>query len=423
MPARHAPDEANRCFSPIDEILAELRKGNLIVLVDDEDRENEGDLVCPAQSITPEKINFMLKYGRGTLCVALTQSRCKRLQLAPQVSDNTTRFGTAFTITVDAGPHLGTSTGVSTSDRSTTVRHLVAEEAVPEDFVRPGHVNPLMAREGGVLVRGGQTEGSVDLCRLAGLLPGAALIEVLNEDGTMARVPQLTEFCRQHKLKMCTIAALIEHRLQRERLVERVESIPLKNEYGEWLLVAYRTSADPNTHVALCYGGIGEQDPTGAVRPCEDPVLVRVHSECLTGDVFGSARCECGDQLHAAMAMIAREGRGALVYLRQEGRGIGLENKLHAYRLQDEGLDTVEANQALGFRDDHRDYGIGAQILREIGLHKIRILTNNPKKVSRLQVYGLEIVEQLPLEISPTEHNRRYLEAKKYKLGHQLRNV
>jgi 3,4-dihydroxy 2-butanone 4-phosphate synthase/GTP cyclohydrolase II len=410
-------------FSPIDQIFAELRQGRLIVLVDDEDRENEGDLVCPAQAITPEKVNFMLKHGRGTLCVAVTNTRCRRLNLAPQVADNTTRFGTNFTVTVDAGPHMGTTTGVSAFDRATTIRQLIAEEAVPEDFVRPGHVNPLMARDGGVLVRGGQTEGSVDLCRLAGLLPGAALIEILNEDGTMARVPQLVEFCRRHGLKMCTIAGLIEYRMQRERLVERVESVPLKNEFGEWLLIAYRARTDPGTHVALCLGGVGEVDARGSVPAIDEPVLVRVHSECLTGDVFGSARCECGQQLQAAMEMIARAGRGALVYLRQEGRGIGLENKLHAYRLQDSGLDTVEANEALGFRVDHRDYGIGAQILRDVGLQKIRILTNNPKKVSRLEVYGLQVVEQLPLEMEPTEHNRRYLEAKKYKLGHRLRNV
>ncbi len=410
-------------FSPIDEILAELRAGRMIVLVDDEERENEGDLVCPAQAVTPEKVNFMLKHGRGTLCVALSQSRCRQLNLPPQVSQNTTRLGTNFTVTVDAGPHLGTTTGVSAFDRATTIRHLVAEEAVPEDFVRPGHVNPLIAREGGVLVRGGQTEGSVDLCRLAGLLPGAALIEVLNEDGSMARVPQLTELCRRHGLKMCTIAQLIEYRLQRERLVERVETIPLKNEFGDWLLIAYRARTDHATHVALCRGGIGELDARGSVVPAAEPVLVRVHSECLTGDVFGSMRCECGEQLRAALRLIAEAGRGAVVYLRQEGRGIGLEGKLHAYRLQDQGLDTVEANRFLGFRDDQRDYGIGAQILRDLGVTHLRILTNNPKKISRLEVYGLHIVEQLPLEIAPTEHNRRYLETKKYKLGHQLRNV
>lgn len=418
--ARSGPDSP---FSPIDEILADLREGRLIVLVDDEERENEGDLVCPAQAITPDKVNFMLTHGRGTLCVALSQARCRQLHLSPQVPVNTTRLGTNFTVTVDAGPHLGTTTGVSAFDRATTIRHLVAEEAIPEDFVRPGHVNPLIARDGGVLVRGGQTEGSVDLCRLAGLLPGAALIEVLNPDGTMARVPQLIEFCRQHELRMCTIADLIEHRMKRERLVERVETIPFKNEFGDWLLIAYRSRTDAHTHVALCRGGIGELDATGAVRPSSEPTLVRVHSECLTGDVFGSLRCECGAQLRAAMEMIASVGRGVIVYLRQEGRGIGLENKLHAYRLQDSGLDTVEANEVLGFPADRRDYGIGAQILCELGLTKIRVLTNNPKKVSRLEVYGLQVVEQHALEIQPTDHNRRYLETKKRKLGHDLRNV
>lgn len=418
-----ATPDAQSPFSPIEEILDELRQGKLIVLVDDEGRENEGDLVCPAQAITPEKVNFMLKQGRGTLCVALSEARCRRLNLHPQVPLNTTRLGTNFTVTVDAGAHLGTTTGVSTHDRATTIRHLVAEEAVPEDFVRPGHVNPLTARDGGVLVRGGQTEGSVDLCRLAELLPGAALIEILNEDGTMARVPQLIEFCRTHNLKMCTNADLIEYRMRRERLIERVATVPLRNEFGDWLLIAFRSQADKHTHVALCRGGIGQLDTSGAVQRSDEPALVRVHSECLTGDVFGSMRCECGQQLRAAMEMIAREERGALVYLRQEGRGIGLENKLHAYRLQDGGRDTAEANEVLGFRIDHRDYGIGAQILRDIGLSQIRILTNNPKKVSRLSVYGLEVVEQLPLEMPATEHNRRYLETKKYKLGHDLRNV
>ncbi len=422
MSSGSKPDAPN-AFSPIDEILDELRQGNLIILVDDEGRENEGDLVCPAQAITPEKVNFMLTHGRGTLCVALTEARCRRLNLHPQVPLNTTRLGTNFTVTVDAGAHLGTTTGVSTHDRATTIRHLVAEEAVPEDFVRPGHVNPLTAREGGVLVRGGQTEGSVDLCRLAELLPGAALIEILNEDGTMARVPQLIEFCRTHNLKMCTNADLIEYRMQRERLVERVATVPLQNEFGDWLLVAFRSQADHHTHVALCRGGVGELDSSGVVKRCDQPALVRVHSECLTGDVFGSMRCECGEQLRASMERIAREGCGAVVYLRQEGRGIGLENKLHAYQLQDGGRDTAEANEVLGFRIDHRDYGIGAQILRDIGLSRVRILTNNPKKVSRLNVYGLEVVEQLPLEMPCTEHNRRYLETKKYKLGHDLRNV
>ncbi len=410
-------------FSPIDEILDELRAGRLIILVDDEDRENEGDLVCPAQSITPDKVNFMLRHGRGTLCVPLTRARCERLNLHPQVAVNNTRNGTAFTVTIDGAPHLGVTTGVSSWDRATTIRHTVAEEAVAGDFVRPGHVNPLIAADGGVLVRAGQTEGSVDLCRLAGLLPGAAIIEVLNEDGTMARVPELTQFSRTHGIKMCTVADLIEHRMRRERLVERVETVPLRNEFGDWLLIGYRCQTDKYEHVALCKGGIGEVDATGAVQPIHEPVLARVHSECLTGDVFGSMRCECGQQLRAAAELIAKEGRGVIVYLRQEGRGIGLINKLHAYRLQDEGLDTVEANQALGFPADRRDYGVGAQILRDLGISHVRILTNNPKKTSRLHVYGLDVMGQLPLEIPATEHNRRYLQTKKVKMGHTLRGV
>lgn len=410
-------------FSPIEEILDELRAGRMVVLVDAPDRENEGDLVLPAEFATPEAINFALRHARGTLCVALTRARCEQLHLAPQVAVNTTRLGTAFTVTIDAAPHLGTTTGVSAADRATTIRHTTAEEATPADFVRPGHVNPLIARDGGVLVRAGQTEGSVDLCRLAGLMPAAALIEVLNEDGTMARVPELTDFCRTHGLRMCTIADLIEYRLRRERLIERVEQAPIRNEYGEWLLIAYRSLAEPGLHLALCLGGVGERDERGEARAIEEPVLVRVHSECLTGDVFGSLRCECGQQLHAAMAQIAAAGRGALVYLRQEGRGVGLVNKLHAYRLQDEGLDTVEANERLGLPADRRDYGVGAQILRDIGLSKIRILTNNPKKISRLAVYGLDVVEQLPLEIAPNEFNRKYLQAKKSKLGHTLRSL
>jgi 3,4-dihydroxy 2-butanone 4-phosphate synthase/GTP cyclohydrolase II len=410
-------------FSPIDEILVELRAGRFIVLVDDEDRENEGDLVCPAELITPEKVNFMLRYGRGTLCVALSRARCEQLGLPPQSPINSTRYGTAFTVTIDAGPHLGVGTGVSAADRARTILHTVAEEAVPEDFIRPGHVNPLIARDGGVLVRAGQTEGSVDLCRLAGLMPAAALIEILNEDGTMARVPQLGEFCRRHGVKMCTIADLIEYRLQRERLVERIATVQLQNEFGTWLLIGYRSHADGLEHVALCMGGVGVTDETDAAA-AQQPTLVRVHSECLTGDVFGSMRCECGQQLHAAMQQIAREGRGVLVYLRQEGRGVGLANKLRAYELQDHrGLDTVEANQALGLPVDRRDYGVGAQILRDLGLTHVRILTNNPKKVRRLEVYGLHVVEQLPLEVTPNEVNRRYLEAKKLKLGHTLRNV
>lgn len=422
MDSAEAPSPSSSgLFSPIEEILEELRRGHFVILVDDEDRENEGDLVCPAEMITPEKVNFMLRYGRGTLCVALTRARCEQLALLPQSPVNNNRYGTAFTVTIDASPHLGVTTGVSAADRARTILHTVAEEAVPEDFLRPGHVNPLIARDGGVLVRAGQTEGSVDLCRLAGLMSAAALIEVLNEDGTMARVPQLGEFCRQHGVKMCTIADLIEYRLRRERLVERSASVLLPNKYGLWRLISYRSHADGLEHVALGMGGVGEDNTTA---PCELPTLVRVHSECLTGDIFGSMRCECGQQLHTAMFRIAQEGRGALVYLRQEGRGVGLANKLRAYQLQDHhGLDTVEANQALGLPVDRRDYGVGAQILRDLGLTHIRILTNNPKKVRRLEVYGLHVVEQLPLEVPPNQINRRYLEAKKLKMGHTLDNV
>jgi 3,4-dihydroxy 2-butanone 4-phosphate synthase/GTP cyclohydrolase II len=410
-------------FSPISEVLEDLKNGRMAVLVDDEDRENEGDIICAAEFITPEIVNFMLRHARGVLCVALTRARCEQLQFQPQVPVNTTRFSTAFTVTIDAVPRLGTTTGVSASDRAITIRHTVNEDARPEDFMRPGHINPLIARDGGVLVRAGQTEGSVDLCRLAGLMPAAALIEILNEDGTMSRVPQLTEFCRAHNLKMCTIADLIEYRMQRERLVERVESVTIRNDLGEWELHAYRSRADQETHLALCFGGIGKTDESGAAIATDEPTLIRVHSECLTGDVFGSQRCECGQQLWAAMERIAREGRGALIYLRQEGRGVGLLNKLKAYRLQDAGLDTVEANEALGLPPDRRDYGVGAQILRDLGLTNIRILTNNPKKISRLEVYGLNVVEQIPLEIEPNPYNRRYLEAKKNKMGHTLRSV
>lgn len=423
MPTTRDESAPDNPFSPIETILDELRAGRLVVLVDDEDRENEGDLVCPAEMVTPETVNFMLRYGRGTLCVPLTRSRCERLQLLPQSPINNTRFATAFTVTVDAGPAFGVSTGVSAFDRAATIRQLIAETAQPEDFVRPGHVNPLMARDGGVLVRAGQTEGSVDLCRLANLLPAAAIIEILNDDGTMARVPELAEFCRRHGLKMCTIAALIEYRMRHEPLVERVAQVPLRNEYGLWRMIAYRSKAENETHLALCMGDVGEFDESGRVRPSPEPVLIRVHSECLTGDVFGSQRCECGEQLHAAMAIIAAAGRGVLVYLRQEGRGVGLMNKLRAYELQDQGLDTVEANEALGLPVDRRDYGLGAQVLRDLGVSKIRILTNNPKKTKRLAVYGLEVVEQLGLEIPPNAENQRYLKAKKYKLGHDLRQV
>jgi 3,4-dihydroxy 2-butanone 4-phosphate synthase/GTP cyclohydrolase II len=411
-------DDSRFCTVP--EAIAELQAGRFIVLVDDEDRENEGDLVCPAESMTPEKVNFMLHFGRGTLCVPLTRARCDRLNLPPQTAVNNTKYGTAFTVTIDAAPQFGVTTGVSAKDRATTILRTIAEEAVPEDFIRPGHVNPLIARDGGVLVRAGQTEGSVDLCRLSGFMPAAALIEILNDDGTMARVPQLAEFCARHGLKMCTVASLIEYRMQRERIVERVVSVPIKNRYGDWRLVAFESCADRETHLALCRGISGADDEKPVAAEITEPVLVRVHSQCLTGDVFGSHRCDCGEQLDLAMRRIAEAGSGVIVYLRQEGRGIGLTNKLHAYRLQDEGLDTVEANERLGFPADKRDYGIGVQILRDLGVRRARILTNNPKKLSRLEIFGVEVVEQLPLKIAANPDNRRYLQTKREKMGHLL---
>jgi len=407
-------------FCKIPQALQELKAGRFIVLVDDEHRENEGDLVCAAECITPEMVNFMLTHARGVLCVALPRKRCREIGLQLQTPENTAVLGTAFTVTIDADPTFGVTTGVSASDRCITIRRLADSQAIADDFTRPGHINPLMACEGGSLVRAGQTEGTVDLLRLAGMQPVGALIEIMNKDGTMARVPDLIKFCKQHDIKMCTIADLIEYRHQRESLIHRVGSIPLPTCYGHFTLHAYQSCVDAEPHLALCGGGIGDLDSTGHVIQHTEPVLVRVHSECLTGDILGSLRCDCGDQLHTALDMIHKEGKGALVYLRQEGRGIGLHNKLKAYELQDQGLDTVEANEQLGFPADKRDYGIGAQILRDLGLHKLRILTNNPKKVNRLEVYGLEIAEQVPIIIPPHDLNRRYLQTKKDKLGHLL---
>ncbi len=407
-------------FCKIDEAINELRQGRMIVLVDDEDRENEGDLVCPASTVTPEQVNFMLKHARGLLCLAMTRERCQQLQLHPQAPENTASLGTAFTVSVDAHPRFGTSTGVSASDRATTIRTAVAEDARPGDLLRPGHIHPLQARDGGVLVRAGQTEGSVDLARLAGLPPSAVLIEIMNEDGTMARVPQLSEFCQKHKIKMCTIADLIEYRLSRENLIARIAEFPLPTEHGVFHMVAYESVVDKDAQLAMCYGGVGRRDKDGMVKTFDEPVLVRVHSECLFGDAFGSLRCECGQQLQTALRQIAQEGRGVLVYLRQEGRGIGLAAKCKAYALQDKGLDTIEANEELGFPADRRDYGTGAQILRDLGLRQVKILTNNPKKINRLEVYGLEVTEQVPIIIPPNEVNRRYLETKRDRMGHLL---
>jgi 3,4-dihydroxy 2-butanone 4-phosphate synthase/GTP cyclohydrolase II len=390
----------------------------MIVLVDAEDRENEGDLVCAAEKVTPEMINFMAKFGRGLICLPLTAEKCDALGLYPQTHENTAPFGTAFTVSIDAAQ--GGSTGISAADRAHTIQVAIADDARPRDLARPGHVFPLRGRTGGVLVRAGQTEGAIDLARLAGLRPAGVICEVMNEDGSMARVPELLEFCRRHALKITSIAKLVEYRLQRESQIKRVESICLPTDYGEFKLIGYESITSVEPHLALCKGGVGELDAGGQPVEQSDPVLVRVHSECMTGDLFHSQRCECGYQLITAMKIIEQEGKGALVYLRQEGRGIGLSNKLRAYKLQEQGLDTVDANLKLGFTADRRDYGIGAQICRDLGLRTVRILTNNPKKVSRLEVYGIKVVEQIPLRAKPGKYNIDYLRTKKRRLGHML---
>ena len=405
-------------FSEIPEILQELRQGKMIVLVDAEDRENEGDLVCAAEKVTPEIINFMAKYGRGLICLPLTAEKCDSLGLYPQTAENTARFGTAFTVSIDAADSI--STGISAADRAKTIQVAIADGAKTGDLVRPGHIFPLRARKGGILVRAGQTEGAVDLMRLAKLTQAGVICEIMNEDGSMARVPELLKFCEKHDLKIASIAKLVEYRLQRESQIKRLESVNLPTDYGEFKLIGYESITSSEPHLALCKGGVGELDENGKPIEHAEPVLVRVHSECMTGDLFHSQRCECGYQLVTAMKMIEKTGKGAVVYLRQEGRGIGLMNKLRAYKLQEQGLDTVDANLKLGFMADKRDYGIGAQICRDLGLKKIRILTNNPKKVSRLEVYGIKIVEQIPLKARPGKHNINYLKTKKYRLGHML---
>jgi len=413
----HAP------FSPIEQAFEDLRLGKFIILVDDEDRENEGDLVIAAQAITPTAVNFMLKRGRGVLCLPMPRRRCEELNLSLQTSQNTTRFGTAFTITIDAHPRFGVTTGVSASDRAKTIEVATAPDTKPADLLRPGHISPLMAMDGGVLVRSGQTEGSVDLCRMAGLRPMAAIIEIMNDDGSMSRLPELTSLGTQHDIRLYTVADIIEYRMQRETFVTRGVTTKLPTQFGEFTLIAYNSPVDPEPHLALTCGGVGMLDASGEPVIHDEPVLIRVESECMTGHVFHSSRCDCGDQLDAAMQMVQKAGKGAIVYLRQEGRGIGLHNKLLAYKLQDEGLDTVEANQRLGLPVDRRDYGVGAQIIRDLGLRQLRILTNNPKKVNRLEVYGMKITEQLPIEIPPTAHNRNYLRVKRDKMGHKLKDV
>lgn len=411
---------SNPPFSPIQQAIEDLREGRFIILVDDEDRENEGDLVMAAQKITPEAVNFMLKEARGVLCLPMTRQRCEELNLHLQSSENTTRFGTAFTVSIDAHSRFGVSTGVSSADRAKTIEVACAPDTRPTDLSRPGHINPLMARDGGVLVRAGQTEGSVDLCRLAGLTPIAVIIEIMHDDGTMARLPQLADFARKHGIRMYTVADIIEHRLQRESFVQRGVTTRMPTQFGDFTLIEYHSPVDVEPHMALCCGGVGQLGPDGLPVVHEEPVLVRVESECMTGHVFHSLRCDCGQQLDAAMETIQRAGKGAIVYLRQEGRGIGLHNKLMAYQLQDQGLDTVEANERLGLPVDRRDYGVGAQILRDLGLRQLRILTNNPKKVGRLEVYGIRVVEQVAIEVQSNPHNEAYLRTKREKLGHLL---
>jgi 3,4-dihydroxy 2-butanone 4-phosphate synthase/GTP cyclohydrolase II len=419
-PTRRIEGAVPMPFSPIPEILEELKAGRMIVLVDDEDRENEGDIVIAAEHCTPQVVNFISKNARGLMCLSLDGETCDRLQLHPQADKNTAQMGTAFTVSIDGNPKFGVTTGISVSDQAKTIELAIAADARPQDLLRPGHVHPLRAREGGVLVRAGQTEGSIDLARLAGLKPAAVICEIMRDDGEMARRPELEAFSKKHHMKMCTIADLISYRLKREQFVKRIETINLPTNWGEFKLIAYQSAIDPQPILALCKGGIGDLDQEGKAIVHDEPVLVRVHSECLTGDVFGSGRCDCGGQLSTAMQMIEKAGKGALVYLRQEGRGIGLANKLHAYALQDKGLDTVEANQKLGLPVDKRDYGIGSQILRDLGLRKIRIMTNNPKKIYGLEGYGLTVVEEVPIRMEPGEHNRKYLETKKEKMGHKL---
>jgi 3,4-dihydroxy 2-butanone 4-phosphate synthase/GTP cyclohydrolase II len=409
-------------MNDIEDIIAELRAGRMIVLVDDETRENEGDLVCAAELATAETINFMARFGRGMICVPLTLARAEELGLHPQVVDNTALHGTAFTVTVDAA--TGVTTGISAADRARTARMLSAPGTRPADLARPGHMFPLRARDGGVLVRAGQTEGAVDLCRLAGLKPAGVICEIMNDDGTMARRDDLEKFCKAHTLKMCSVADIIRHRLRSEKLIERAVEIDLPTQYGMFRLIAYSSVVDPEPHLAMCMGGVGELGKDGKPVRHEEPVLVRVHSECLTGDVLGSLRCDCGWQLRTALERVAAAKKGAVIYVRQEGRGIGLINKLRAYKLQiEQGMDTVEANLHLGFAPDRRDYGIGNQILRDLGLAQLRIMTNNPKKIYGLEGFGLKIVERVPLESCPHEQNADYLKTKKDKMGHLLENL
>lgn len=398
-------------LNTIEEAIADFREGKFVIVVDDEDRENEGDLIIAAEKVTPEKINFMLKNARGVLCAPITVSRCEELDLPHQVTNNTSVLGTPFTVTIDKLE--GCSTGVSAADRAATIRALADPSSTPETFGRPGHINPLYAQEKGVLRRAGHTEACVDMCRLSGLYPAAALMEIMNDDGTMARLPELREMADAHNIKLISIADLIAYRLKKESIVEKGEEVDMPTIYGHFRLIPFRQKSNGLEHIALIKGDV----------TTEDPVLVRVHSSCATGDIFGSMRCDCGDQLHEALCMIEKEGRGAVIYLNQEGRGIGLMDKMRAYKLQEDGMDTVDANICLGHQADERDYGVGAQILRHLGITKMRLISNNPVKRVGLEAYGLSVVENVPIEIKPNPYNEFYMKTKKERMGHILHNI
>ena len=398
----------NNNLSTIESAIDDFREGKFVIVVDDEDRENEGDLICAAEKITPEMVNFMLKYARGVLCAPITLSRSEELDLPRQVKDNTSVLGTPFTITVDKLE--GCTTGVSAHDRAATIRALADPSSTPQTFGRPGHINPLYAQDNGVLRRSSHTEAAVDLCKLAGLYPAGALMEIMNDDGTMARMPELQVFAREHQLKIITIKDLIAYRLRQESLIEVGQEVDMPTQYGHFRIIPFRQKSTGQEHFALIKGEWQE----------DEPILVRVHSSCMTGDILGSMRCDCGEQLHRAMQKIDAEGKGVIVYMQQEGRGIGLMNKLAAYKLQEEGYDTVDANLCLGFKADERDYGCGAQMLRHLGVHKMRLMTNNPVKRVGLEAYGLEIVENVPIEVTPNKYNLRYLQTKQERMGHTL---